>query len=951
MRRILLHSLHTLLFVVLPFGLAHTQSPPTDFHLAATSGGLAPWTESAHLTLDATGHVTFMRYITRPATTVRPETTFTIPALSLQNLWKAVEDNDFFSLEPAWADTTVRDGMFAKVSVTANALTHTVTIKNIAHVAIQQILSLLNGALPSSCQLPYTPPAEVDLTPKDPCESGEEAMGHKPPELPKTQRALPPKLLASPGRGVWSFSRVNDAQASHPGTVVACDVPLNQAVSRGSATVSSKGGFIGDDVSIDVNNQTSPSCDRINLTLYLEFYGSEATPANVDKVCDDIDKKWAGARTSDGKPVDISISTRTSPGAASPPNTPGYHQIELVPSGSAWSHVTGDAGVNLGTGGGKWEVPEAPGVYAHEAGHLMGLPDTYVTWNKQPDGSWVNSETGGSYPTTEAFAAYILPNEPGHTLQSLTDWLNSHDSYAEPMQGNENDLMADPSKPLRQSDIDRIASNPGLQVNAQRGTVLNNRSGVQQNLIIVRSDAFFAGRGESRTFNGIYAMCIDHFKNLPMPSSVLDVAPPVSEWMGIQSAAVMDRMVAFVDSAGLFCGDNLDALEAIWRISDNAPLPELSPAYAWLSAAGISLGNQLTDFPRLSGSGATDMASHSVIPRELYAVMFQPASAIGTTGAATTINATISRPFGAPAPSGISWVATGADGTAAGIAGSDTAASFTPARAGMYEIGLRFSKLDPILGLTSDTSYRKAVIVVPDSYTETFDHPRLADKYPWRNAGDVPWTLTSKNAQTGSFAARAGGVVSGETSTLGIEVVLPADTAILYAVRTFTYFFSDGITFSVDNVLRDAVTGSTDWTIRRVAVPAGRHLLTWSFSTFDASPDSGAWLDNIFFPGNVVVTSVSAANGDLPKEFALEQNFPNPFNPTTTIRYQLPKTSMVRISVCDILGREASVLVNERKDAGVHEAKFDGSNFASGVYVCRMQAGDFVQARKLILLR
>jgi hypothetical protein len=88
-----------------------------------------------------------------------------------------------------------------------------------------------------------------------------------------------------------------------------------------------------------------------------------------------------------------------------------------------------------------------------------------------------------------------------------------------------------------------------------------------------------------------------------------------------------------------------------------------------------------------------------------------------------------------------------------------------------------------------------------------------------------------------------------------------------------------------------------------------------------------------------------------PKAFRLEQNYPNPFNPNTTIKYELPKSSVVRLSVFDILGREVSVLVKERKDAGVHEVKFDGSNLASGVYFCRIQAGNFAATKRLLLLK
>lgn len=86
-------------------------------------------------------------------------------------------------------------------------------------------------------------------------------------------------------------------------------------------------------------------------------------------------------------------------------------------------------------------------------------------------------------------------------------------------------------------------------------------------------------------------------------------------------------------------------------------------------------------------------------------------------------------------------------------------------------------------------------------------------------------------------------------------------------------------------------------------------------------------------------------------KFALLQNYPNPFNPSTTITFELPRASQVNLTVFDIPGREVSVLVNERRNAGVNDVTFDGSSLASGVYFYRLQAGSFVQSKKLLLLR
>lgn len=101
----------------------------------------------------------------------------------------------------------------------------------------------------------------------------------------------------------------------------------------------------------------------------------------------------------------------------------------------------------------------------------------------------------------------------------------------------------------------------------------------------------------------------------------------------------------------------------------------------------------------------------------------------------------------------------------------------------------------------------------------------------------------------------------------------------------------------------------------------------------------------------LVLGSVQHQDGNLPEKCVLEQNYPNPFNPTTVVSFQLPEASNVRLVVYDILGREVSVLVNERKAAGSYSVSFDARGMASGMYLYRLQAGYFVQTRKLLLLK
>lgn len=110
----------------------------------------------------------------------------------------------------------------------------------------------------------------------------------------------------------------------------------------------------------------------------------------------------------------------------------------------------------------------------------------------------------------------------------------------------------------------------------------------------------------------------------------------------------------------------------------------------------------------------------------------------------------------------------------------------------------------------------------------------------------------------------------------------------------------------------------------------------------------------IFMADNMKVTPLNAtvvSEGELPVLFTLSQNFPNPFNAITTIRFSIPKEVQVNLSVYNILGEKVKELKNEVMKPGYFEIKFDASTIASGVYFYRIKAGDFVQTKKMILLK
>jgi hypothetical protein len=120
---------------------------------------------------------------------------------------------------------------------------------------------------------------------------------------------------------------------------------------------------------------------------------------------------------------------------------------------------------------------------------------------------------------------------------------------------------------------------------------------------------------------------------------------------------------------------------------------------------------------------------------------------------------------------------------------------------------------------------------------------------------------------------------------------------------------------------------------------------------------SGFW-----YQENSIPTGVEKnLQNDLSKEYNLAQNYPNPFNPSTIITYSVPKTCLVTLKVYNILGKEVATLVNGQKTAGNYSVQFsakggsapggNAGNLASGIYFYRMQSGNFVQTKKLILLK
>jgi uncharacterized delta-60 repeat protein len=143
--------------------------------------------------------------------------------------------------------------------------------------------------------------------------------------------------------------------------------------------------------------------------------------------------------------------------------------------------------------------------------------------------------------------------------------------------------------------------------------------------------------------------------------------------------------------------------------------------------------------------------------------------------------------------------------------------------------------------------------------------------------------------------------------------------------------------------------GHTDFDATGIAVDAiGDVYVTGWASDYWPAP---SWCTFTTIKYTQGTTAVSGQEGSFPARAMLNQNFPNPFNPSTTIMYNLRERTPVRLTVYDLLGREIATLVDERQEAGEHSVGFNASGLSSGIYLYRLRAGSYSECRKLIVLR
>lgn len=177
--------------------------------------------------------------------------------------------------------------------------------------------------------------------------------------------------------------------------------------------------------------------------------------------------------------------------------------------------------------------------------------------------------------------------------------------------------------------------------------------------------------------------------------------------------------------------------------------------------------------------------------------------------------------------------------------------------------------------------------------------------------------------------------------------------------------FQDGIvSLTVTDLQVQITLSGTSNDVAGELVDAGGTVVAFNNGTSSnpftlTAPGPGNYTVNAGYAGplrwdsasvSITITDVGE-NLSNPKEYKLYDNYPNPFNPSTILRYSIPEASFTTINIYDALGKEVSSLVNETKTAGTYEVEFNATDLSSGIYYYTLQAGSFNQTKKMILIK
>ena len=165
------------------------------------------------------------------------------------------------------------------------------------------------------------------------------------------------------------------------------------------------------------------------------------------------------------------------------------------------------------------------------------------------------------------------------------------------------------------------------------------------------------------------------------------------------------------------------------------------------------------------------------------------------------------------------------------------------------------------------------------------------------------------------------------------------------------YAESYQIQVSMDSLFASIVYGSVGIPFSEFQIPNnGLNINTTYYWRVNATNATGTSPWSLIFHFTTGATNITL-NSEIPKEFKLYNSYPNPFNPSTKIKFDIPKSSYVKLIIYDVLGREITTLVDEKLNAGRYDVNWDGSSYPSGVYFYRLVTDEYVNVKRMVLLK
>jgi len=224
----------------------------------------------------------------------------------------------------------------------------------------------------------------------------------------------------------------------------------------------------------------------------------------------------------------------------------------------------------------------------------------------------------------------------------------------------------------------------------------------------------------------------------------------------------------------------------------------------------------------------------------------------------------------------------------------------------------------------------------------------------WQFEGSADWFIDESTAYEGSASARSGSITDNQSSTLKLELNVSETSLISFYKKVSSEDSYDFLAFYIDDVELGHWDGNEDWSLEEYEVTPGLHTFSWTY-TKDNSVGSGqdcGWIDLVTFP---IVDNSSSPSSQVPALQVLG-NYPNPFNPNTTISFSIAEADHVNLQVFNARGQLVRTLLNEMSLPGTIEVNWNGtdnrgSSVASGIYYYKIKTSKSNDTKKMILLK